>query len=82
MIAFVVVVKSAVFVHGWATNAAVVLVALTALLVLVGLVAPRLEFSPVMRRCVEILENFTIALMFPLALWIVGLYAFVRELQF
>lgn len=82
VIAFVVIVKSALFVEGLAITAAVALVALTALLVLVGLVAPRLEFSPVMRRCVEILENFAIALVFPLALSIVGLYAFVRELQF
>lgn len=81
VIALVVIVKTAVFVEGWQTNAAVALVALTALLAVVGLVAPRLEFSPVMRRWVEVLENLAIALVFPLAFSIIRLYAFVREMQ-
>jgi type VII secretion integral membrane protein EccD len=81
VIALVGIGKTAVFVPGWQTNAAVALVALMVLLVAVGLVAPRLEFSPVMRRWVEILENLTIALVFPLAFSIVRIYAFVRELQ-
>ena len=81
MIAFVAIVKTAVFVDGWQTNAAVALVAMMVLLVLTGLVAPLLTFSPVIRRWVEILENLAIASVFPLAFAIIRLYAFVRELQ-
>jgi type VII secretion integral membrane protein EccD len=81
VIALIAIVKTAVFVEGWQTNAAVALVTMTVLLVLVGLIAPRREFSPVMRRWVEILENVSIALVFPLAFWIIRVYAFVRELQ-
>ncbi len=81
VVALIVIAKTAVFVTGWRTNAAVALVALMVLLVAVGLVAPRLEFSPVMRRWVEILENLAIALVFPLAFSIVRIYAFIRELQ-
>jgi type VII secretion integral membrane protein EccD len=80
-IALTVVVKTATFVEGWAVNAALVLVVLTVLLVLCGLVAPRLEFSPVMRRRAEILEYIAIALIFPLACSIVRLYPFFRELR-
>jgi type VII secretion integral membrane protein EccD len=81
VIAFVAIVKTAVFVDGWQTNAAVALVAMMVLLVLTGLVAPLLTFSPVIRRWVEILENLAIASVFPLAFAIIRLYAFVRELQ-
>ena len=80
-IVLAVIVKTATFVPGWQVNAAVALVALTALLVVCGLVAPRLEFSPVLRRRVEILEYVAIGLVFPLACWIIGLYAFFRELR-
>jgi hypothetical protein len=76
-----VVVKIATFVDGWQVDAAVALVALTALLVGCGLVAPRLEFSPVMRRWVEILEYAAIGLVFPLACSIIRLYTFFRELR-
>jgi type VII secretion integral membrane protein EccD len=74
-------VKTATYVDGWEVNAALALVALTGLIVGCGLVAPRLEFSPVMRRQVEILEYIAIGLLFPLCFWIVGLYAYFRELQ-
>jgi type VII secretion integral membrane protein EccD len=76
-----VIVKEATFVDGWQVNAAVALVALTVLLVVCGLVAPRLEFSPVMRRWVEILEYVAIGLVFPLACSIIRLYPFFRELR-
>ncbi|WP_458793920.1 hypothetical protein [Mycobacteroides abscessus] len=46
-----------------------------------GIVAPRLVFSPVMRRQVEILEYVAIALVFPLCFWIMGVYGFFRELR-
>lgn len=75
------IVKTAVFVDGWQVNAALALCVLTVLLVVCGLVAPMLEFSPIMRRWVEIIEYFAIALVFPLACWIIGVYAYVRELR-
>jgi type VII secretion integral membrane protein EccD len=80
-IALVLVVKVAAAVHGWPIRAAVVLVALVTLALLCGLVAPRREFSPVMRRWVEILEWLAIGLVFPLCFWIVGLYAYMRGLR-
>jgi type VII secretion integral membrane protein EccD len=81
LIALTVIVKTATFVAAWQVNAAAALVALTALSVICGLVGPRLEFSPVMRRRVEILEYVAIGTVFPLACWIVGLYAFFREIR-
>ncbi|MBB5167566.1 type VII secretion integral membrane protein EccD [Mycobacterium sp. AZCC_0083] len=81
VIALIVIVKTATFVASWQANAAVALVVLTALLLLCGLVAPKLEFSPVMRRWVEIAEYVAIGLVFPLACWIIRLYAFFRELR-
>jgi type VII secretion integral membrane protein EccD len=81
LIGLTVIVKTATFVTAWQVNAAAALVALTALLVVCGVVAPGLEFSPVMRRRVEILEYVAIGTVFPLACWIVGLYAFFREMR-
>lgn len=81
VIALVVIIKTATFVNGWQLNAAVALVALTVLVVLCGLVAPQRQFSPVMRRWVEIAELLAIGVVFPLACWIMGLYAFFRELR-
>lgn len=54
---------------------------LMVLIIACGVVAPRLEFSPVMRRQVEILEYLAIVLVFPLCFWIVRLYAVFRELR-
>jgi hypothetical protein len=54
---------------------------LAGLSALCGIVAPRLEFSPVMRRWVELLEYLAIAMVFPLCSWIVGLYSYVRALR-
>jgi type VII secretion integral membrane protein EccD len=81
VIVLAVITKTAIFVPGWQVNAAIALVALTALLVVCGLVAPGLEFSPVTRRRVEILEYVAIATVFPLACSIIRLYAFFRELR-
>jgi type VII secretion integral membrane protein EccD len=81
VIAFAVIVKTATHVDGWQVNAALALVALTVLSILCGLVAPRVEFSPVMRRWVEILEYVAIGLVFPLAGSIIGLYAYFRGLR-
>jgi type VII secretion integral membrane protein EccD len=80
-IGLVVVVKTAAMVHGWPIRAALALVALLTLALLCGLVAPRREFSPVLRRWVEILEWIAIGLVFPLCFWIVGLYSYMRGLR-
>jgi type VII secretion integral membrane protein EccD len=79
--AFALVVKTAAHVDGWQVNAALALVVLMALIIACGLIAPRLEFSPVMKRQVEILEYVAIALLFPLCFWIIRLYALFRELR-
>lgn len=80
-IAIAVIVKTAINLDHWQIRAAVALLVLIALLVACGLVAPLRDFSPVMRRCVEITEYVAIALIFPLCLWITRVYAFFRELQ-
>jgi type VII secretion integral membrane protein EccD len=81
VIAIAVIVKTGIDVEGWQLRASVALIALMLLVVACGLVAPRLEFSPVMRRRVEILEYVAVASLFPLCFWIVRLYAFFRELR-
>lgn len=81
VIAFTVIVKTATFVDSWQVNAGVALATLTVLLVLCGFVAPQREFSPVLRRRVEVLEFAAIALVFPLACWIIRVYAFFREMR-
>jgi type VII secretion integral membrane protein EccD len=78
---FTLIVKTAADVDGWQLNAALALVVLMALIIACGLIAPRLEFSPVMKRQVEILEFLAIAMVFPLCFWIIRLYAFFRELR-
>jgi type VII secretion integral membrane protein EccD len=81
VIPLTVIVKTATYVAAWQVNAAITLIALTAVLILCGLVAPVLEFSPVMRRRVEIVEYVAVALVFPLACWIIGLYGYFRGLR-
>jgi ESX secretion system protein EccD len=76
-----VIVKTASFVDGWQVNAATALIAVTVLVILCGVVAPNVEFSPLMRRRVELGEYVVIAVVFPLACWIIGLYAFFRGLH-
>lgn len=78
---FAVIVKTATHLAGWQVNAALALVVLMALTVTCGLIAPRLQFSPVMKRQVEVGEYVAIALLFPLCFWIIRLYAFFRELR-
>ena len=78
---FALIIKTALYVESWRVNAALALVVLMVLIVACGLIAPRLEFSPVMKRQVEILEYAAIALLFPLCFWIIRLYAFFRELR-
>jgi type VII secretion integral membrane protein EccD len=79
--AVAVIVKTATFLPGWQVNAAVMLVGLAGVVALCGLVAPRIAFSPVMRRQVELAEYIAIGLLFPLCFWVTRLYAFFRELE-
>lgn len=79
--ALLVVVKVVVFLPEWRVQAALALIAMTTLVVVCGLVAPRGEFSPVMRRLVELGEYLAVGLVVPLACWIVGVYAFFRGLR-
>lgn len=81
VIAIAVIVKTGVGLDGWQLRASVALIALLALAIACGLAAPRMEFSPVMRRRVEILEYLAVGSLFPLCFWIVRLYAFFRELR-
>ncbi|MEV0672995.1 type VII secretion integral membrane protein EccD [Mycobacterium sp. NPDC050441] len=80
-IAVAVVLKTAVNVEGWQVRAVVVLLALMVLILACGLAAPLREFSPVMRRQVEILEYIAVGSLFPLCFWIIRVYAFFREMR-
>ncbi|OBK21568.1 type VII secretion integral membrane protein EccD [Mycobacterium asiaticum] len=80
-IALLTIIKMAVGLDGWEFYATLALVVLMALVVACGVIAPRLEFSPVMRRQVELLEYLAIVLVFPLCCWIIRLYAMFRELR-
>jgi hypothetical protein len=75
------VLKTAVNVEGWEVRAVVALLALMVLILACGLVAPLREFSPVMRRQVEILEYIAVGSLFPLCFWIIRVYAFFREMR-
>ena len=81
VIALTMIVSNGLRVRDGQVDAALALVGLIALIIACGIVAPRLEFSPVMRRQVELLEYLAIAMVFPLCFWIVRLYAFFRELR-
>lgn len=73
--------KSAVYLSGWDITALLSLTVLALLAVACGVAAPMLEFSPVMRRWVELLEYLAIALIFPLCFWIVRIYSFARDMR-
>ena len=79
--ALLVVVKVAVFLPEFRVVAALTLIATTMLVVACGLVAPKVEFSPVMRRLAELGEYLAVGLIVPLACWIIGVYAFFRGLR-
>ncbi|MET0473805.1 MAG: type VII secretion integral membrane protein EccD [Mycobacterium sp.] len=79
--ALLLVTKVAVFLPEWRIQAALALIVVTLLVVACGLVAPRIEFSPVMRRVAELGEYLAIGLIVPLACWIIGIYAFFRGLR-
>ncbi|BBY46748.1 hypothetical protein MARA_01780 (plasmid) [Mycolicibacterium arabiense] len=81
VIGLVLIVETATLAVGWQVNAAVVLVVFMVMTLACGLVAPRVDFSPVMRRWVELGEYLAIGLMFPLLGSIISLYSFFRELR-
>ena len=76
-----VIIETALRVPGWHLQAAAALMALTGVVVICGLVAPHVEFSPIMRRWTEIAEYAAVVLVLPLAAWIIGLYAYLRGLR-
>ncbi|OBK42304.1 type VII secretion integral membrane protein EccD [Mycobacterium kubicae] len=80
-IAVLSIAKMAVGLDDWEFYATLALVVLMLLAIACGVIATRLEFSPVMRRQVEILEYIAIVTVFPLCCWIVRLYAVFRELR-
>jgi type VII secretion integral membrane protein EccD len=79
--ALLVLVKVAVFLPEWRVQTALALIVVTVLVTACGLVAPRIEFSPVMRHLAELGEYLAIGLIVPLACWILGVYAFFRGLR-
>lgn len=80
-IALLSILKMAVGLDDWELPTTLALVVLMALVAACGIIAPRLEFSPVLRRQVELLEYVAIAMVFPLCCWIIRLYAIFRELR-
>ncbi len=80
-IAVSVVLKTALYVDAWQIRAVIVLLALIVLILACGLVAPHREFSPVLRRQVEILEYIAVGSLFPLCFWIIRIYAYFREMN-
>ena len=81
IIALMAIVKNGLYVRDGQVAATAAMIVFITLVVLCGIVAPRLVFSPVMRRQVEILEYVAIAMVFPLCFWIVRIYGFFRELR-
>ncbi|MGV9799945.1 type VII secretion integral membrane protein EccD [Mycobacterium sp. NPDC003449] len=79
--ALLTIAKVAVFLPEWRVMAALALIAVTIVAVVCGVVAPKVEFSPVMRRIAELGEYFAVFLVVPLACWIIGVYAFFRGLR-
>lgn len=64
----------------WPIIAFVLAMVIVAAALVLGVVAPRQEFSPVTRRAAEILEYLLVAVIVPLLLWILDLYRIVREI--
>lgn len=79
--ALTVIVKTTVGAPAWQVGGVIALTALCVLVLVCGLVAPALEFSPVAQRWAEIGEYVAGGLIVPLACWILGIYAYFRELH-
>lgn len=78
--ALVVTVLCGAALPGGVASAAAIVATGAAAALLCGIGAPRLEFSPVMRRAVEVAEYVLTAAILPLALWVIGAYAAMRAL--
>jgi len=65
--------------HNLALPAAEILVVFSAAAVVVGVIAPRVEVSPVVQRLGEILEYLLICVIGPLAFWILDIYGLARN---
>ncbi|MYR06269.1 type VII secretion integral membrane protein EccD [Gordonia sp. SID5947] len=64
----------------WPIIAFAVAMAMAAAAIVLGVIAPNHEFSPVMRRTAEIIEYTLVVVIVPLLLWILDLYRTVREI--
>ncbi len=79
--ALLMVTEVTVFLPESRIRAALALIVVTTVVVACGLLAPRVEFSPVMRRLAELGEYLAVGTILPLACWIIGVYAFFRGLR-
>lgn len=71
---------SAVNGGAWPIAAFAIGVGIVVAALLLGVVAPEVEFSPVVRRAAELVEYGLVALIVPLLLWLLDLYRIVREI--
>lgn len=77
----IIIVKSALLLDDWLVYGFLLAVLLGIIAVATGVIAARIEFSPISRRYVELFEYLLIGLMIPFAAWIMGLYAWMRGLD-
>ncbi|WP_160112793.1 type VII secretion integral membrane protein EccD [Mycobacterium sp. 3519A] len=80
-IALISIIRMASSEQRWQVACGIALVVLASIVAVCGLVAPRLDFSPVMRRWVEIGEYLSIGLLFPLLCSVTNLYGVFRGLR-
>lgn len=64
----------------WPLTGFVVAIGLACAALAIGVLAPRHEFSPVMRRLAEVGEYALVAVIVPLLLWILDLYSTLRNI--
>nr|KOY49426.1 secretion protein [Gordonia sp. NB41Y] len=65
---------------GWALTGFGTAMVLLILAVVLGVVAPNREFSPVMRRMAELGEYLLVGTVVPLLLWVLDVYQMVRDI--
>lgn len=63
----------------WTYIAFGLILGLAVLGLMMGVIAPQQDFSPVMKRTGEILEYILVAVIAPLAFWVMGVYGAVRN---
>lgn len=65
---------------GWPLATFVLALVLGTAALVFGVIAPYVEFSPVMRRSAEVAEYVLVTVIVPLLLWLLDLYRMVREI--